>query len=139
MKHVASAEDIEFKRQFEACETPLSDFNHKGHLRLAYVYLVDNDTDSSVLLMKEALKRFLQHNGIDPTKYHETITKAWILAVKHFMSRSARCNSAEELIAQNPQMLDTQIMLTHYSAKLLFSDAARESFAQPDRYPIPRS
>ena len=65
------------------------------------------------------------HNGIDPTKYHETLTKAWILAVHHFMNKSESCNSAEELITKNPEMLDTKIMMTHYSAEVLFSEEAR--------------
>jgi hypothetical protein len=35
-------------------------------------------------------------------------------------------------------LLDTRIMLTHYSAELLFSDAARADFVEPNLDPIPR-
>ncbi len=137
MKHSISKEDAQFIRQFEACEIPTSEFNHQAHLRLAYVYLVENDTESAVQLMKNALTNFLEHNGIDTAKYHETITKAWILAVKHFMNKTKNSNSAEELISQNPEMLDTKIMMTHYSAEVLFSDTARNEFVQPNLEPIP--
>jgi hypothetical protein len=138
MKYVNSNEDIEFKRQFESCEFPAAKFNHKAHLRLAYVYLAENDPDAAVALMRESLKRFLKHNGVDPTKYHETLTRAWILAVNHFMNKTGGCQSAEELIAGNPEMLDSKIMLTHYSAEMLFSDEARKAFVQPNLDPIPR-
>ena len=37
--------------------------------------------------------------------------------------------SADDFIERNPQLLDTKIMLTHYSADLLFSDQARVSVA----------
>jgi hypothetical protein len=77
-------------------------------------------------------------NGVDPTRYHETLTRAWILAVHHFMNKTGGCQSAEELIAGNPEMLDSKIMLTHYSAEMLFSDEARKAFVQPNLDPIPR-
>lgn len=53
-----------------------------------------------------SLKRFIEHNGIDPTKYHETITTAWVLVVNHFMNKSEGSKSADELMGQNPEMLE---------------------------------
>jgi len=35
-------------------------------------------------------------------------------------------------------LLDSKIMLTHYSAELLFSDQARAEFVEPNLDPIPR-
>jgi hypothetical protein len=35
-------------------------------------------------------------------------------------------------------LLDSSIMLTHYSADLLFSPQAREQFIEPNLDPIPR-
>jgi hypothetical protein len=35
-------------------------------------------------------------------------------------------------------VLDTKIMLTHYSAEVLFSPEARALFVEPDLDPIPR-
>jgi hypothetical protein len=138
MTHKMSQDDQKFKESFESCEFPVSEFDHRAHLRLAYVYLIGQDTNASSCSMRESLYRFLQHNGIDPTKYHETLTKAWILAVHHFMNKTACSDSADSFIDQNPMMLDTSIMMTHYSAELLFSDEARKSFVEPDRDPIPR-
>lgn len=85
-----------------------------------------------------ALQRFLDAHGIDAAKYHDTMTRAWILAVRHFMARGGSAASADDFIDRYPQMLDSKIMLTHYSADLLFSDAARSRFVEPDLDPIPR-
>ena len=134
----ATQDDLQFKDQVESCEFPLADFNHRAHLRLAYVYLTENDTDRSTELVRTTLRSFLLHNRVDPSKYHETLTRAWILAVHHFMNRAEHANSADEFIDANPQMLDARIMMTHYSAELLFSDEARAAFVQPDLDPIPR-
>lgn len=134
-----SEKDREFITQVEACEFPIPEFNHKAHIRLAYAYLVENNTKASIQLMKNTLIGLLEFAGIEPSqKYHETITKAWVLAVHHFMSKTSNSESADEFINKNPELLDSKIMLTHYSAEVLFSQEARESFIEPNLSPIPR-
>ncbi|MCH7639980.1 MAG: hypothetical protein IH855_11050 [Bacteroidetes bacterium] len=46
-------------------------------------------------------------------------------------------DSAESFIEQNPELLDSKIMMTHYSAEVLISDEARTQFVEPDLDPIP--
>ncbi|MFC1664172.1 hypothetical protein ACFL17_00905 [Pseudomonadota bacterium] len=140
MKHLVTKEDQVFKSQVEAFEFPVSQFDHRAHIRLAYVYLVqNNDTNESVQLMREALTGLLRHAGVDPAgKYHETLTEAWILAVHHFMNNTENSNSADDFIEQHPVMLDSNTMLTHYSVEVLFSEEARQSFVEPNLDPIPR-
>lgn len=136
-KHAASADDEGFRQAFEACRFPPADFDHRAHVRLAYVYLVDHGVDDAVERMRNALHAFLTHNGVDISKYHETITRAWIMAVRHFMEKDPGADAAGAFIDANPMLLDSRIMLTHYSAELLFSDTARARFVEPDRDPIP--
>jgi hypothetical protein len=100
--------------------------------------LVEHDDDMACQFMRESLLRFLNHHGADVSKFHETMTRAWILAVRHFMEHDSGAESANTFIDNNPQMLDNTIMMTHYSAELLFSDNAREQFVTPDLDPIPR-
>jgi len=137
MLHRASDQDLRFAADFAACRIAPEAFDHAAHVRLAYVYLCDAGVDEAVARMKAALLGFLAHLGVDPVKYHETITRAWILAVAHFMTVSAPCASAEAFMAANPVLLDSRIMLTHYSAELLFSPAARAAFVPPDLSGIP--
>jgi hypothetical protein len=138
IQHRCSASDLEFRRRFERCDVPLREFAHRDHIRLAYVYLAENDADLAIERMREALRRFIGHYGIDPAKYHETITQAWILATDHFMHTSPTAASADEFIAAHPMLLRKQIMLTHYSEALLFSSFARATFVEPDIAQIPR-
>jgi hypothetical protein len=102
------------------------------------VYLAGSDVDLALERMRAALVSFLSHHGIPASKYHATLTRAWILAVHHFMHRSPEATSADDFIERNPLLLDSKIMLTHYSADLLFSDQARADFVEPDLDPIPR-
>ncbi len=132
-----SAADEAFRTSFEAGTFPPAGFNHRAHVRLAYVYLCESDVDGAYAAMKAALLAFLAHHGVDPAKYHDTMTRAWVMAVRHFMERTPAADSADSFIDANPQLLDPKIMLTHYSAGVLFSDEARAAFADPDIDPIP--
>ena len=136
-EHGLSPDDVRFRTEFEAFAVPPAQFDHRAHVRLAYAYLADNDADSALALMRSALMAFLEHNQVPVSKYHETLTRAWILAVRHFMTRSPDTPSADAFIRANPELLDTKIMLTHYSADVLFSDEARRRFVQPDLDRIP--
>ena len=138
MTHELSPDDTAFRLAFEEGRVTPDAFSHRGHVRLAYVYLVESDTDTACARMREALRGFIQRWEIPPAKYHETLTRAWILAVRHFMERSPQTPDADAFITANPMLLDTQIMMTHYSAALLFSPEARGEFVEPDVSPIPR-
>lgn len=139
MPHLLSASDLEFKERVERRMFPASEFNHRAHLRLAYVYLVENDPDDAVTLMRQALFELLKSAGVDPsTKFHETLTRAWVLAVAHFMQRTEDSEAADRFIDRNPWILDPKIMLSHYSCEVLFSDRARREYVEPDLEPIPR-
>lgn len=138
MNHQISAADQGFLRSFAACEISPEDFDHDAHVRLAYIYLCKNSVEYAVEAMKSALLAFLDHNEVGASKYHETLTRAWIMAVRHFMSKAAGCASASEFVKKNPLLLDSRIMLTHYSAELLFSQRARNTFVEPDIQSIPQ-
>lgn len=89
--------------------------------------------------MRKALTSLLKHAGVDPAqKYHETLTEVWILAVHHFMKNTDNSESADNFIEKRPVILDSEIVMTHYSAEVLFSEQARQSFVEPNLEPIPR-
>lgn len=137
MKHALAAEDEAFLRAFEGCDIPPGQFDHPAHVRLAYSYLCGSNIDDAVARMKSALLAFLAHVGVSESKYHETITRAWVMAVAHFMAEGPPCDSAAAFIAAHPRLLDSRIMLTHYTAEVLFSPEARRGFIDPDIQSIP--
>ena len=138
MKHKISSEDAAFRQAFEMGGVLPAQFDHRAHVRLAYVYLVEHAPEAASARMASGLQAFLQRHGLPGTKYHETLTRAWVLAVRHFMERSPGMDSADALVARHPELLDSKIMLTHYSAAVLFSAEARSTFVEPDASPIPR-
>jgi len=135
--HALSPDDQRIQASFEACTISTAEFTHRAHLRLAYVYLAQHDVDAALPLMRDAIGRFLAHHRIDAAKYHETLTRAWLLAVRHFMDRAGSTGSADDFLSRSAVLLDTNVMLTHYSKDVLFSAAARAGFVEPDLDPIP--
>lgn len=138
MTHTASDDDRAFRRDFEEGRVTPAQFDHRAHVRLAYVYLTEGGVDTAADAIRNALLAFLSRHGIDAAKYHETLTRSWILAVRHFMERTPGAPSADAFIAANPVLMDSKIMLTHYSASVLFSPEARNQFVEPDLQAIPR-
>jgi hypothetical protein len=137
MNQNISAEDILFQQLFEEFKVAPSDFDHAAHVRLAYIYLCQFPVEAAAERMKGSLLGFLEHLGVGSAKYHETVTRAWIMAVRHFMESSPPSASSMEFIGGNPRLLDSKIMLKHYSAEVLFSRVARTSFVRPDKAAIP--
>ena len=133
-----SLEDARFLRAFEASELTPATFRHREHLRLAYIYLTIHPFETALQTMRSRLQTFLAHLGAPPTAYHETMTRAWLLAVDHFMRRTGAQRSSEDFLAASPALLDKDVIYTHYTPERLKSSAAREGFVEPDLEPIPR-
>lgn len=139
MKCLVSKDDNYFKDRVEKLTFPVEEFDHKAHLRLAYIYLAGNSIHESVKLMRVALYGLLKHAGMEPKeKYHETLTQAWIFAVFHFMRCSDGSSSSEHFLNDNDVLLNPKIMLTHYSEEVLLSNSARIKFVEPNLEQIPR-
>ena len=138
MSHSLSSDDRRFLADFTAGRIEPNAFDHRAHIQLAYIYLAEHDANTALTLMRNALLAFIQRNKIPVAKYHETLTQAWILAVRHFMAISPVSESSASFIASNPKMLDSKIMLTHYSTEVLFSPEARARFVEPNLELIPR-
>jgi len=140
MSYQVSRDDLKFKSEIESCEFEVSGFGHREHLRLAYIYLVETKSVvDSLELVKNALLGLLKHARIEPSaKYHETLTEAWLLAVHHFMHKQGETKSADDFINQAPELLNSKIMLTHYSQDVLLSEEAKARFVSPNLEPIPR-
>src|SRR5271167_3674801 len=101
--------DPEFLRAFE--DTTLEPFHHRDHLRVTYLYLLQfGEAETRERLGPAILRYAAARNGAE--KYHETITQAWIRLVA---SASAQADDFEAMLAANPQLLDKNLLVRHYS------------------------
>src|SRR3954465_2071352 len=71
--------DEPFVRAFERGEVPPSAFDHRSHLRVAWVYLREAASrDEALARIRTQIQRFAAAAG-KSQKYHETITIAWMI------------------------------------------------------------
>jgi hypothetical protein len=99
-----SKEQIErVVRGFETCALPAAEFHHREHLTVAVWYLQTLSREQAVERMREALRRFIDHHGVDRKKYNEEITVFWIDAVA---SRLGEIGLETPLLEQCNQIID---------------------------------
>ena len=129
--------DLRFLEAFETGE--VAGFGHREHLRLAYIYLTLHSFDEALEKMDSGLRRLLARFGAPASKFHRTLTQVWLLAVDHFMHAAGPTRGFEDFLrTDGRRLLDKDLVGTHYSPELLWSEEARLRFVEPDLQPIPR-
>jgi len=121
-------------RRFEDGTLPASDFHHKDHVRLAWLYLNEEPPLSALARFTEGLKRFAARNGADGL-YHETITWAYLLLIHERKARAGAGETWNEFAERNPDLLTWKpsVLEGYYREETLASDLARRVFVMPDR------
>jgi hypothetical protein len=136
--HSVSESDLRFWAKFEACQLTGAEFGHREHLRIAYIYLAQHSFPEASRKMEAGLRKLLAHLGAPASKYHATVTIAWLLALRDAM---AKCGAAADfqqfLDAGGARLLDKTMMAAHYSPEVLSSPEARRAFVAPDRQKFP--
>jgi len=128
--------DAEFLNAFEAGALPATDFHHKDHVRLAWLYLREDTPIGAIRRFAEGLKRFASRNGKEGL-YHETITWAYLLLVHERMGRGPAA-TFDDFAARNPDLLTwgPSVLDRYYRRETLASDLARRVFVMPDRLEV---
>ena len=123
-------DDREFVAQFEACVLPSSQFHHRNHVRLAWLYLKEAPLLDALTRFRTSLQRYAASLGA-AAKYHETITFAFLFLIHERMQR-ADAATFDEFADANAELFDA-ILLRYYSEETLGSELARRVFVWPDR------
>jgi hypothetical protein len=120
-------------RGFETCNTAPADFSHQCHLAVAVSYLHDSTMEQATELMRAGLLRYLDHHGVDPRKYHESLTIFWMRLIQALLQNmSADISLLEKTNAVIETLADSRLAFEYYSRGLLMSDDARKSWIEPD-------
>jgi hypothetical protein len=133
---VLMAGDDEFLRMFEAAELGLARFGHHEHLRMAWLYTTRCGRGEAEERATSGIRHLAERHGA-PHKYHETLTRAWVRAVAHYLGAGTHTDDFENFLRRHPSLMRNDLMLSHYTAGLLWSDDARARWIEPDLSPIP--
>jgi len=131
--HLLREENEEFVIAFENCELDPSDFHHREHVWLAWIYLDRESLPEAMLRYINGLRRFTRHVGAE-MKYHETITCAFLSLIHERMAHGPEDETWEAFAERNPDLLNDakELLARYYSQETLESDFARKVFVLPD-------
>ena len=127
--------DEDFLAAFLATRLDAADFDHRGHLRAAWLLLQHHPLELAVEQCCTGIAALATRFGAT-SKYHRTTTEALV----RLMDASGAATLAwPEFQRANPGFFsDARALLArHYSPELLASADARQRFLLPDRLPLP--
>jgi len=123
--------DVEFLDAFESGALSTAQFHHRDHLRLAWLQVDRLGLEGAAAAVSAGIRGFAAEHGLDRL-YHETLTRFWVRIVAH-----AAAPTFEETLNRHPLLLDKGLPLRHWSREVLFGDAARAAWVEPDLAPLP--
>src|SRR5258708_2560838 len=73
--------DEDFREAFESLKVPTEMFHHREHIHLAWIYSRQFPQEEALGRMVQGIQAFAKHHGA-VSKYHHTITVAWLRLVR---------------------------------------------------------
>jgi len=134
-------DDATFLARFEGGTYPLDAWNHRCHIKAAYLYLTRHELPAAIDRMRAAIRAYNAANRVPdgPTMgYHETITQAWMRLVHTALAQTGSVETADAFCDANPALLDKRLLLNHYSRDRIMSARAKRTFIPPDLNPLPQ-
>jgi hypothetical protein len=116
---------------FEALDFDPATFDHEAHVCVARELIVRYGEDEAFARYSRTLAALTQRLGV-PEKYHETITRFYILAIAERLRRLPGADW-QAFKAANADLLDGTLLMASYSPERLASPEARRHFLLPDR------
>ena len=131
--------DQEFLAALEDCTLSKELFDHRGHLRAAWLYLDAFPLPVAARKCATSIERFANHLGATG-KFHLTVTLAFMHIIDELRQRYP-ARSWEEFLAACPILVNDpkSLLARHYSSHVLAEDRARQCFVTPDVAPLPNA
>jgi len=121
---------------FEAARIPNEAWQHRDHLAIAALYLLQRKGLDDI---RAGIQKLNAANGVEVTPtggYHETITRAWTHLVAHRLEaeKGDRLMKVNAVIAE---LGDKKLLLRYYSRDRIMSQEARYGWLEPDLENLP--
>lgn len=115
-----------------------AEFRHADHIRLAWIYVRRYGARQAEERIAETIRRFAISRG-DESKYHETVTRAWLRLVAAALKLTPGMTAFDEFLGNHGWLLDRSALSAFYSSVRLSGEIARRGWADPDRMSLPYS
>lgn len=134
-------DDEEHLRRFEDRTLPHDQWNHRAHLKVAYLYLLRLPFPEALERLRTGIRAYNAAHDIQDTPtggYHETLTRVWLQLVHATLSQFGPAETADAFFDAQTQLNSKRTPLLFYSRDLIMSAEAKRSFVPPDLTSLPR-
>lgn len=131
-----SLDDQNFIKQFEELTLDPAYFDHRGHLRIAWLYLSQNLSLQSIDKICLGIKRYASHLGASD-KYHHSLSYTLVLIIAKRIAQ-APTENLSDFIDNNPELTSSTLELVQacFSFDLLSHPTAKTQLIKPDIGPL---
>lgn len=133
--------DDDFLTAFENCSLPFAHWNHRAHVRIAFLYLSRLDLAEAIDQMRSGIKAYNAVHGVEdgPSMgYHETTTQTFMRLIHEAVRKRGPFQDSHEFCERNPELLDRRLLLCFYTRDRIMEPAAKTDFVEPDIAPLDR-
>jgi hypothetical protein len=134
--------DVELQAAFESCTLPRAAWNHRAHVRMAFVYASRQPLASALAQMRQGIQAYNASQQVPEALdrgYHETMTVAFMRLVHDGLTRNGPFPDSESFCDRHPELLDRFVLRKFYSRKRIVTLEAKQRFVEPDLAELPGS
>ena len=131
--------DDDFLKAFEDNTLPFTYWNHRAHVRIAFLYLSRLGLDDAIDRMRSGIKAYNAVHGVKDgpsTGYHETTTQAFMRLIHEAIRKRGPFQDSHEFCERDPELLDRRVLLGYYTRDRIMEPAAKTGFVEPDIAPL---
>lgn len=131
--------DNELLAAFENGALPFAQWNHRAHVRVAFLYASRYPLAEATARMRTGVQAYNAANHVPVAidrGYHETTTQAFMRLI-HAAACQHRGSIDFDLFCQHhPELLDRRVLLCYYSRDRIMDEQAKACFVEPDLAPL---
>jgi hypothetical protein len=138
---MSNMNDAELLTRFESQSISRSEWTHRLHVRMAYVYLQQHSFEAALAHIRRGIQLLNAANTVPEgpqAGYNETMTVAWAMLVHATMVEQGSAGSSDEFVDKQPQLLCSTLLRLFYSRAIWTEQDCKTEFVEPDLGPLPR-
>ncbi len=128
--------DDDFVTAFLSGSLPPTQFHHRDHLRLTWALVRLTGVEAAMKRITSGIRYFATQHG-QAEKYHETMTRFWVLLVGHMVAARPDITTFDEFLAAFPMLLEKDLPYRHWRRETMLSSDARAHWVEPDILALP--
>lgn len=136
--------DAELLERFRAIELTTEQLDHRTHVKLGYLLLLEHDFATAMTTIRDNLQQHMAKLDLPdgPLEgYNETTTQAFLHLIDITMTEYGNTfpvESADAFCDTHPQLLTKHALRLFYSPERRMHPEAKMQFIEPDLAPLPK-